>query len=353
MSAMRGPRVLLADDHALLLAAVEKLLADECTIVGQVADGRALVNAAEKLRPDVIVLDVEMPSLNGLEAARQLKQRLKNVKLVFLTMHEDPDLAAEAFRAGASAYLLKRSAANELSTAIREAMQGRWYVTPLMTQELVGSLLRGDTDKASAGTHPAAARDPATSRRGPFDEAGCGGVARHAADRCLSQIPDDGASQGQVDGGAHSVRRETSYRLNIEDGAYFVMTPVKTPAPVAPPAQGHDAEAFVAIIHQDPEVLEKKQVTLTAPTGGIEVGLLNGGGCAAIGTRGVTGSGRSSRNRLRRSSAALAYYHPEGWPGIDRAGYSTAPGGETDLRPRRPGPLSSGRGRAKSITSSA
>jgi DNA-binding NarL/FixJ family response regulator len=145
---MGNPRVLLADDHALLLAAVEKLLADECTIVGQVADGRALVNAAEKLRPDVIVLDVEMPSLNGLEAARRLKQRLKDVKLVFLTMHEDPDLAAEAFRAGASAYLLKRSAANELSTAIREAMQGRWYVTPLMTQELMGLLLSGDTDKA-------------------------------------------------------------------------------------------------------------------------------------------------------------------------------------------------------------
>jgi DNA-binding NarL/FixJ family response regulator len=133
-----------------LLAAVEKLLADECTIVGQVADGRALMNAAEKLRPDVVVLDVEMPSLNGLEAARRLKQRLKDVKLVFLTMHEDPDLAAEAFRAGASAYLLKRSAANELSTAIREAMQGRWYVTPLMTQELMESLLRGggEIDKA-------------------------------------------------------------------------------------------------------------------------------------------------------------------------------------------------------------
>jgi DNA-binding NarL/FixJ family response regulator len=148
MSEMGSPRVLLADDHLLLLAAVEKLLADECTIVGQVADGRALVNAAEKLRPDIIVLDVEMPSLNGLEAARQLKQRLKNVKLVFLTMHENPDLAAEAFRAGGSAYLLKRSAANELSSAIREVMQGRWYVTPLMTRELIESLLSGNTEKA-------------------------------------------------------------------------------------------------------------------------------------------------------------------------------------------------------------
>ena len=148
------PRVLLADDHALLLAAVEKLLADECTIVGHVADGRELVAAAEKLRPDVIVLDIAMPLLNGLEAARQLKQVVQNVKLVFLTMHEDPDLAAEAFRVGASAYLLKRSAATELSTAIREAMQGRSYVTPLMTQELVGSLLRGDTNKPSLELTP-------------------------------------------------------------------------------------------------------------------------------------------------------------------------------------------------------
>ena len=117
--------MLLADDHALLLAAVEKLLADEFNIVGRVADGRALVAAAEKLRPDVIVLDIAMPLLNRLEAARRLKQVLQNVKLVFLTMHEDPDLAAEAFRAGASAYLSKRSVPTELSTAIREVMQGR------------------------------------------------------------------------------------------------------------------------------------------------------------------------------------------------------------------------------------
>ena len=104
------------------------------------ADGRALVAAAEKLKPDVIVLDISMPLLNGLEAGRQIKQKLRNVKLVFLTMNEDADLAAEAFRSGASGYLLKRSAASELSTAIREVMQGRSYVTPLVTEGLVGSL---------------------------------------------------------------------------------------------------------------------------------------------------------------------------------------------------------------------
>ena len=142
---MKGPRVLLADDHALLLGAYEKLLADECEIVGQVGDGRALVEAADKLKPDVIVLDISMPMLNGLEAGRQIKQKHRSMKLVYLTMNEDADLAAEAFRAGASAYLLKRSAASELLTAIREVVQGRSYVTPLMTEGLVGSLMqRGD-----------------------------------------------------------------------------------------------------------------------------------------------------------------------------------------------------------------
>jgi DNA-binding NarL/FixJ family response regulator len=141
---MSRPRVLLADDHALILGAFEKLLAGECDIVGQVGDGRALVAAAETLRPDVIVLDISMPLLNGLEAGRQIKRRSRHVKLVFLTMNEDPALAAEAFRSGASGYLLKRSAASELATAIREVMQGRSYITPLITADLVGSLLRGD-----------------------------------------------------------------------------------------------------------------------------------------------------------------------------------------------------------------
>lgn len=141
---MTKPRVLLADDHALLLGAFEKLLAGECEIVGQVGDGRALVDAAEQLRPDVVVLDISMPLLNGLEAARQIKQKHRDVKLVFLTMNEDPDLAAEAFRAGASGYLLKRSAASELLTAIREVMRARSYVTPLVAQGLIESLQHTD-----------------------------------------------------------------------------------------------------------------------------------------------------------------------------------------------------------------
>src|SRR6185436_21033200 len=98
---MQRPRVLLADDHNLLLGAFAKLLSDECEIVGTVSDGRALVEAAQRLKPDVIVLDVAMPLLNGLDAGRQIKQARKSVKLVYVTMNEDADVAAEAFRVGA------------------------------------------------------------------------------------------------------------------------------------------------------------------------------------------------------------------------------------------------------------
>ena len=98
---MGRPRILLADDHELLLGAFEKLLSEEFDVVGQVTDGRALVAAATRLQPDVVVLDISMPLLNGLEAARQIKQKHKHIKLVFVTMVEDPDLASEAFRIGA------------------------------------------------------------------------------------------------------------------------------------------------------------------------------------------------------------------------------------------------------------
>jgi len=137
-----GPRVVLADDHTLLLGALEKLLTPDCDVVGQASDGRMLVSLVKKLKPDVAVLDIAMPLLNGLEAGRQIKHALPDVKLVYLTMQEDSDVAAEAFRVGASAYLLKRSAAAELMTAIRSVMLNRTYVTPLIAGGLVGSLIR-------------------------------------------------------------------------------------------------------------------------------------------------------------------------------------------------------------------
>jgi DNA-binding NarL/FixJ family response regulator len=138
---MKRPRVLLADDHRLLREAFARLLEPSCEVVGAVADGRALLKAAPALQPDIVVLDIAMPLLNGLDAARQLKRLMPEVKLIFLTVSEDPDAAAEAFRAGASGYLLKNSAASELLQAIQDVYRGRSFVTPLATRGLVESFL--------------------------------------------------------------------------------------------------------------------------------------------------------------------------------------------------------------------
>jgi DNA-binding NarL/FixJ family response regulator len=127
---MRVPRVMLADDHTLILEAFRKLLEPRCEVVGVVSDGRALVQLASTLKPEVVLVDIAMPLLNGLEAIRQLKTKMSEIKLICLTMNEDGDLAAEAMRAGASAYLLKTSAATELFHAIQEVLKGRSYVTP-------------------------------------------------------------------------------------------------------------------------------------------------------------------------------------------------------------------------------
>ncbi len=148
---MTRPRVLLADDHRLLREAFAQLLQSECEVVGAVADGRAVLDAVPDLRPDIVVLDIAMPLLNGLDAARQLKRLMPAVKVIFLTVSEDPDLAAEAFRAGASGYLLKNSAASELRQAIQEVFQGRAYVTPLATRDLVGSFLQAPGPEKKAG----------------------------------------------------------------------------------------------------------------------------------------------------------------------------------------------------------
>jgi len=147
---MKRPRVLLADDHRLLRDAFTRLLEPDCDVVGAVADGRAAVTAALDLRPDIVVLDIAMPVLNGLDAARQLRRAMPDVKIIFLTMNEDSDVAAEAFRVGAVGYLLKNSAASELLQAISEVSQGRSYVTPLATRGLVGSLLHGTAPEKPA-----------------------------------------------------------------------------------------------------------------------------------------------------------------------------------------------------------
>jgi len=142
---MTKPSVIMADDHSLILAGMRRLVEEQCEVVGMVEDGRALVEAAQKLRPDLILMDIAMPLLNGLEAARQLSKLVPESKLIFLTMHASPTYAAEAFQAGASGYLLKRSAASELSQAIQAVLQGQHYITPLITKDVLGSVLKPST----------------------------------------------------------------------------------------------------------------------------------------------------------------------------------------------------------------
>ena len=139
---MKRARIILADDHTMMLEAVKNLLEPEFEVVGTFADGLAVVEAAPALRPDVVVLDIGMPTLNGLSAGQRLKQLLPTTNLIYLTMNQDPDLAAEAFRLGASAYLVKTSAACELVQAIRDSLLGRTYVTPLLTEGMVGSFIQ-------------------------------------------------------------------------------------------------------------------------------------------------------------------------------------------------------------------
>jgi len=139
---MRMPRIILADDHTVFVEALCTLMAPHVEVVATVGDGRALLQIAPTLKPDVVVVDVAMPLLNGLDAGRELKKSLPNVKLIFLTMNEDPDLAVEAMKSGASGYLLKTSAGSELFSAIREALRGKTYVTPQIARGMEESFIR-------------------------------------------------------------------------------------------------------------------------------------------------------------------------------------------------------------------
>jgi len=132
---MNRPRLLLADDHTMFSQGLQSLLEDEFDLVGAVADGHALVEAARRLNPDVIIVDISMPVMNGLDAVRQLQKQGVTAKVIFLTMHADDRLLAEAFKCGGSGYVLKQSAGEELIAGIRQVLAGNKYVTPLIASE--------------------------------------------------------------------------------------------------------------------------------------------------------------------------------------------------------------------------
>lgn len=135
------PRIIIADDHRLVAEACKEMLAPEYDVVATVGDGRALLRATAILKPDLVIIDINMPLLNGIEAGQRIKRTLQSVKLVYLTINKDPDLAAEAFRTGASAYLLKTCAASELRLAIQEVLKGQSYLSPTIAKGTVAFLL--------------------------------------------------------------------------------------------------------------------------------------------------------------------------------------------------------------------
>ncbi len=143
---MTKTRVLIADDHQILAEGIRGLLEPEFEVVGVAADGRELLTMAKKLMPDVIVADITMPSLNGIEAAAQLRDSGITAKVVILTMHREVAYARRALQAGASGFVLKHSASSELVTAIRESLRGRTYLTPMIAGELLQSYREGEAE---------------------------------------------------------------------------------------------------------------------------------------------------------------------------------------------------------------
>jgi DNA-binding NarL/FixJ family response regulator len=133
---MTRVRILLAEDHTLVAEAFQRLLEPHYEVVGIVADGRSLLKVAQQLKPDVAIIDIGMPLLNGLDAGRELKRLLPNAKIIFVTMNDDPDIASEARRLGASGYLLKTSASSELLKAVQEVLRGNSYLTPRISERL-------------------------------------------------------------------------------------------------------------------------------------------------------------------------------------------------------------------------
>jgi DNA-binding NarL/FixJ family response regulator len=147
-------RVLLADDHTLVAEAFKRLLEPEFDVVGTVPDGRALLRAAPELKPDVVLVDLNMPLLNGLDASEQLKQILPKVKIIVLTMNEDAEIAAEMLAKWASGYLLKKSAGAELVKAVREVLRGGRYITPAIDAELAEFSSRGPRSETAKTLTP-------------------------------------------------------------------------------------------------------------------------------------------------------------------------------------------------------
>jgi len=150
---MKRPRILLADDHRIVAEGLRSLLEPEFELVAIVEDGRALLDAADRLKPDVIIADISMPLLNGIEAVRQIRKTDNDVRIIFLTMHPDVTYAISALEVGALGYVLKHSASSELTTAIRSALKGKIYITPLLEGEIMQNPSGGIKERREVSSH--------------------------------------------------------------------------------------------------------------------------------------------------------------------------------------------------------
>jgi len=186
-------RVMLADDHKLLVEAFSKLLEPDYEVVGSVFDGRSLLETAPQLKPDVIIVDIGMPLMNGLEAGLRLKELIPTIKLIFLTMNEDPDLAMKAMRCGASGYLLKSSAGSELIRAIQMTTKGKSYVTPRIASAMQKAFINDPRpQKREKNADSTATRGCTTTGRGQVHEGSRQCIERDSTDCRVSQIPRHG-----------------------------------------------------------------------------------------------------------------------------------------------------------------
>ena len=215
---MKRPLVLLADDHRMVAEGLKSLLAAEFELAGVVEDGRALVEAAKQLRPDVIVADITMPHLNGIDALAQLKKDNPNIRVVFLTMHQDAVYARRALEAGASGYVLKHSAPAELVMAIRSALEGKTFITPSLTGEVLQAM-KHDPKKVQ---DPVASLTPRQREilqllaegRSAKEIAAC---ARYLpAHRGVSQVSDDGVPTDPNQRGANPLRNQARDRSDLK-----------------------------------------------------------------------------------------------------------------------------------------
>ena len=182
---MPKPRILVADDHALVIEGFRRTLEERYELVGMAGDGYELLAAAKTVQPDIVILDISMPLLNGIDTARQLKKICPTAKIIIVTMHADADYVRSAFEAGASAYVLKGSAVDELALAIQAVLGGHSYITPLITKELVEVYLSTASEKPER-PHSSPARSPAIPRRGTDGQGDCQSLAYYLTHRRVS-----------------------------------------------------------------------------------------------------------------------------------------------------------------------